>query len=347
MERLAGIDVARKVRPGAQRLAVQALFGAACTIPAMALREAIDLISPGAGPFALIYPSVLIATLFGRWQAGLVALCISFTSALYFVLPPEGSFALTTRSEIIRTALNCLSATVVLLLAESFRRAVRLAEAQREMEIEQSLMLRMELEHRTKNNLALVSGLLQLQERRETDPVAKRALSIAAGRVASLAGAYAHLPISYSVTESVPIRPYLSHLVADVERAVFDQGVCVRCELADISLSRDKATVLGLYTNEALINCAKHAFEGGRTGTVLVSLTSRGSEWILQIQDNGNGSADGKPKEAVSSGLGSTLMKALAKQAGARHSIRILETGCTVELRGQEPTQREQSAATP
>lgn len=337
MERIANLDVTRNVPPGTSRLALQIAFGLACTVPAVALRSVVDLISTGAGPFALIYPTVLIATLFGRWQAGVVALVVLLGWVL-FVLPPDARLDLTSRGEATRLGLNLFSSVVTLLLAEAFRKAVRAAEAKCVSEIEESRVLRMELEHRTKNNLALVSGLLQLQERRETDPAAKQALAVAAGRVASLAGAYANLPISQSVTEDVPMLPYLSHLVDDVEKAVFDDGVKVRCEVADIRLSRDIAMVIGLYTNEALINCAKHAYRGTQAGTVVVSLTDTDCDWTLQIRDDGQGdtSSDVHFQKPDGSGLGTSLMKALAKQAGARHRIAFQEKGCLVELRASK-----------
>jgi hypothetical protein len=110
----------------------------------------IDIIAPTAGPFALVYPTVLLGTLYGHWRGGLVALVTSFGWAWYFVLPTSRSFHFAVLTDPSRVAINALCALIVLVFAETFRRAVDHAVADRDREIARGMMLLDEIEHRTK-----------------------------------------------------------------------------------------------------------------------------------------------------------------------------------------------------
>lgn len=64
----------------------QILFALLCLGLEAVARVAFNLFAPGAAPFALVYPAVLIGTLFAGWQCGLLVLAISELLAWYFVL---------------------------------------------------------------------------------------------------------------------------------------------------------------------------------------------------------------------------------------------------------------------
>ena len=70
-------DVAEKWKFFTLPLFSQIAFGLICTLSLIMLRMVVNVYSPTAGPFALIYPAIMIATLYGRWQAGLVTLLSS------------------------------------------------------------------------------------------------------------------------------------------------------------------------------------------------------------------------------------------------------------------------------
>ncbi len=93
-------------------------------------------------------------------------------------------------------------------------------------------------------------------------------------------------------------------------------------------MSREVALAIGLYTNEALFNCAKYAFNDDPTETVKVTLDGTASAWILEVLDSGSGVAH----EASAYGMGSPLMEAFAQQAHAVHQRNHLEHGCAVRL---------------
>lgn len=332
MHRLARFDVSATIasRPG--KALAEVAFGLVCTLAMVVVRSAIDVAYPFAGPFALTYPTVLIATLYGHWRAGMVTLATAFVYGWFVVLEPHYSFAFANPGDGPRVAINALSCFVVVVLAEGFRRAVAERTRQLEAEVDRRKVLLAELDHRTKNTFALVASMLQIQRRRIEDADAGAALDDAIHRVRTFAEAYSRLTEEQAEGLEMAMRPYLEHLIERVAQAGFGPAVTVEPRIGDIVLPRTIGVPIALYLNEALANCAKYAFAGGRHGTVKVTFTSGGDGWLLRVADDGAGkNAD---RSADSSGLGSQLMTAFARQAGGEHSLRCDEHGCVAELRG-------------
>lgn len=297
----------------------------------IALRSAIDTSMPGVGAFALVYPAVLLATLYGRWEAGLVAYAISFTWASALVLPLNFAMGSVDPHQPARVIVNAVAAMVVLVFAETFRGAVEHERVLREAEIDRRAVLLAELEHRTKNNFALVASLLELQKRRQTSSLVREAFDDAIGRVRTFSEAYIHLAGEQGEGAVVEMRPYLERLVARISSALLPPQVTISSRFAEISLPRETAVAIGLFANEALTNCAKYAFPDGRAGTVEITLSAESETWRLLVRDDGVGENAPLPTQAPG-GIGSQLMVAFARQARARHATRYSDAGCEVSL---------------
>ena len=317
MQRLAQFDVSRQflTRPG--QVAAQLVFGAVCAAAMIGVRAGFDLWAPVSGPFALIYPTILLATLYGHWRAGLVAFAVTFSWAWYFVLPTPRSFLLSDPTDPARVAINAFSALIVLIFAEAFRRAAHSTMEEIRLSADRRLTLLAELEHRTKNNFALVASLLEIQKRRVSDTSLHPLLDDAAGRVRTFADAYSSLAIDQSDGGNVDMKPYLNQLLDRIERAAVPDFVTLYREIDPMDLPRESAVAIGLYLNEAISNCLKYAFPNDRPGKIGVFFQARPEGWRLTIDDNGVG-IDGGPSQG--DGLGSNLLTAFASQAGARHS---------------------------
>ena len=67
------------------------LFGLFWVVVVILVRLVLSFSIGGAGPYSLIYPAILISTLFGRWQAGLICFVLSFLYSWYYILPYPGS----------------------------------------------------------------------------------------------------------------------------------------------------------------------------------------------------------------------------------------------------------------
>jgi two-component sensor histidine kinase len=180
-----------------------------------------------------------------------------------------------------------------------------------------------------KNNFALVVSLLELQKRTADDPRLADALDGAVARVDSFARAYANLAdrSEYGV---VRIRPYLSDVVERMRQAAFNDGVTIDFQCDDCELPREIAVAIGLYTNEAMTNVAKHAFPDGANGNVRIIFSGAADSWSLVVEDNGRGIDGYRP--ASSGGLGSRLFSAFAQQACATHVASSLRPGHRVKL---------------
>lgn len=285
----------------------QLLFAVLCSIGAIVLRSLIDMIAPGAGPFGMIMPFVLVATLFGRWQAGLAAHALLVVHAWYYVLPVVGSFAFADAGSGPHIVINFLAGLAIVGLGELFRRDVRSGAENCNLRIR-------EIDHRVANNFGAILAMIRLQRSRVDDPAVRDALDTASGRVESYARAHRSLYRDGSSGERVDMPSYLSNLCAALESVLSEvSGANIRCWIDDIALPRDQAVTLGLIVNEVATNSAKHAFGQSKGGLISVKLDHEKGRIVLCVADNGSG----MKRTERPGGLGMSLINALAKQAGA------------------------------
>lgn len=339
MQRLARFDISQNLRTPASRAAGQIVFGLVCAMAMIGLRSVIDVVAPTSGPFALVYPTVLIATLFGHWRGGVAALILSFFWAWYIVLETPYSFAFAQPSDPARVAINFLSCLVVVVFAEAFRRAVRTNSEWAERELARRQVLMADLEHRTKNNFQLVASLLSIQKARDPAPGLSAALDDAINRVRTFADAYATLKLDTIDDSDVEMDDYLARLARRVGEASLPPDVTLHVDVAPMSLPREKAVAIGLFVNEALSNCGKYAFFDGRGGSVTVTLAGDADNWALEVRDDGAG------RHAVAAsraGLGSDLFAAFASQAEAEHLVEIMDVGARAALAARRADMQEE-----
>ncbi len=326
------------------KVPVQIGFGAACALAMIAMRSAVDMIAPTSGPFALVYPTVLIATLFGHLLAGAVAYVVCFFWAWYFVLGPVGSFTLDDPSDPARVVINGLATLVIIGFAEIFRRAVQSGNATRDEAIARRELLMEELDHRTKNNFMMVSSLLAIQQRESGNPQVAEALEQASSRVHMFAKAYENLSETRGEGYPVEMRDYINDVIERVRLAGFDGQVDFTVSADTGVLPRQTAVSIGIFINEAVTNCSKYAFPDGRAGNIDVSFTMNEEAWRLVVADDGVGSgpdtgSDTTPALALRpdtdgrrNGRGAVLMAALAQQVRAQHTINASAHGTRVEV---------------
>jgi two-component sensor histidine kinase len=188
-------------------------------------------------------------------------------------------------------------------------------EADLRAALEQRDALMGEIHHRVKNNLQIVSSLLNLQAGRLADPAAQEEFRAARNRVRALATLHRHLYMQHSF-EAVSLIPFLTELT-NQQFASHNESpgerLALRLELADIAISTDQAVSLSLFVTEAVGNAVEHAFPDDMRGTVWLSLVAEGEEVTLSIRDDGIGLPDrgSRPR-----GLGLQLMEGFAKQLG-------------------------------
>ena len=329
MARLSELDFPDRLAPAVPLWAGQLLWAFSCTAAPIVARRFVDIIFVGAGPYSLVAPAVMIATLFGRWQAGLATLIASVLYVWYAVLPAPNSFHFDVADDLPRTIVNFLTLSAIVLLSEIFRRAARTAVFERDRQIVGRDLLIAEFEHRVRNNFASVTGLLQLQLQHAENEETAEALRAAIGRVESIARANRYLFDSGNAIDRIVMPIYLGELCNALNEALFEQSpVSLDCSSTDETIANDKAVAIGLIVNELVTNAAKHAFPDGRDGAISVRFERADPGHRLIVEDNGVG-IDGPPRPGS---LGHRLMDALVKQVGGELDTDSDERGTRITL---------------
>jgi PAS domain S-box-containing protein len=193
-------------------------------------------------------------------------------------------------------------------------------------------VLLQEIHHRVKNNLQVISSLMNLQLRSIKDPPTREALQEAQSRVKAISLIHEMLYQSKDYA-NVPFSEYARKLAANVFDVLGVAPGCVSLELAinEAALAVNKAIPCGLILNELITNALKHGFPNGRRGTVRVALGKMGEGKLqLSVTDDGVGIPAGLDIRQTKS-LGMHLVHTLAEQLGAEVEI-AREQGTSVRF---------------
>ncbi|MDJ0727836.1 MAG: histidine kinase dimerization/phosphoacceptor domain -containing protein [Prochloraceae cyanobacterium] len=190
---------------------------------------------------------------------------------------------------------------------------------QAEIQIEESLrekeILLQEIHHRVKNNLFVVSSLLELQSDRLADSKVVRAFEDSQNRIYSMALIHEQLYRSIDLAH-VDFSKYLKALVSHLSESYNLDSKLITCEfnLEPIALNIESAHPCGLIVNELVTNAFKHAFIDRQEGRIYLNLHKNDRDRIvLIIQDNGRGLPSGIDFQNTES-LGMQLVCTLTKQ---------------------------------
>ena len=176
--------------------------------------------------------------------------------------------------------------------------------------VEKEQLLR-EIHHRVKNNLQVISSLLNLQERALGDHAARAAMSDTRQRISALALIYRALYQGPDLRR-VELRDFLDELIAQTVLAESVRGAPIRTELdiEALEIDPDRLAPLALFAVEAITNAKKHGLD--KCGGILrVSFHVRGETAELAISDTGT---PGLSAAMIGEGVGHTLMTSFARQ---------------------------------
>lgn len=179
-------------------------------------------------------------------------------------------------------------------------------------------VLMKEIHHRVKNNLQVISGLLELQSKNLTDEKAREALQEGRNRVRSIALIHQNL-YQFENISTIDLKRFVTDLSRQVQSVFHGQNsVSVQVNVPVLNLDIDTAVPLGLILNELLTNSFKYAFRDVMTGEVHidVEVISIG-RYKLSYTDNGTGlPADYNTGNAKTLGL--QLVNDLSRQIGGK-----------------------------
>jgi chemotaxis protein methyltransferase CheR len=210
--------------------------------------------------------------------------------------------------------------TSSILLAIEDITARRLAERERDDLMRQKDMLLGEMEHRVANSLQIIASILLMKARNVNSEETRAHLHDAHNRVLAVAAVQRHLHAATGA-EAVKLAPYLQQLCASLAGAMIHDGIDatqVEVEVGSGSTSSANAVSLGLIVTELVINALKHAFPAPKAGAAItVSFVPGEADWTLSVSDNGVGREHRGPTR-TKSGLGTSIVAALAEQLRAR-----------------------------
>ena len=175
-------------------------------------------------------------------------------------------------------------------LERTIERMKRLVE-EKDRLLEQKKVLAEELQHRVRNNLQLVYGMLAKQLDDTPDVAGQRGLKAISRRVTTLAQVYDHL-LGNEMTRTTDFGGYVKSLCLNLAeiQATPDGSVILRCDSDAVVLDLDVVTALGIVVAEVVTNSYDHAFPDGRRGSITVSVRRTGGDIAtITIRDDGTG----------------------------------------------------------
>jgi len=201
----------------------------------------------------------------------------------------------------------------------------------RELErtIKQKEVLLYEINHRVKNNMSVIIGLINLQRHKSKDDYHQKVLEELKEKIYSMAIVQNHLHNNKSLVK-VELRRYLEELIENLHGS-YGHGKEIKLQLglerAVIDIS--KGIPIGLIANEVLTNSFKYAFHQQDKEHILkVQLNRNQDEIVLIFSDNGPGFDPGKTE----TGMGMELIQDLTEQISGQVLFNF-EKGAKVEIR--------------
>ena len=169
------------------------------------------------------------------------------------------------------------------------------AEEQLKLSLKEKEVLLQEVHHRVKNNMQVISSLLNLQSRKIKDNNLRAMFQESQNRVRSIALVHETLyhmkGLSY-----INLKEYFSKLARDLFRVydVSPHTISVNVKAGDVALGIDLVAPCGLIINELISNSLKYAFPEGRRGVISLEADTVGEgEVVLVVRDNGVGMPEG------------------------------------------------------
>ncbi|HEY8469571.1 MAG TPA: response regulator [Longimicrobiales bacterium] len=205
-------------------------------------------------------------------------------------------------------------------------------QASRDAEERQQLLK--ELDHRVRNNLAKITGLVGMARQRAPDETSQAVLAALENRLHAFL--LVHDILRHKKYQGVPSHEIVERLAQRLRNAFRANGrikLDVRC--GEALLDERAAVSVALALNELLSNSLRHAFPGERTGTVAIHMSERDGEYWLEIMDDGIG----MPEEVECvTGSGRSIVDAVVRgELGGRVEYLPAAKGTHVRLRFPSP----------
>jgi two-component sensor histidine kinase len=173
-------------------------------------------------------------------------------------------------------------------IARLISEPIRQYENEIKSSLEEKEVLLKEIHHRVKNNMSIVSAMLQLQDRYSSDSAVKAILEDSQNRINSMAMVHEKLYESENLS-SINLQSYVKELAYHLLATCSYEKISFKHEIDDIALDIDHVIPMGLLLNELLTNSIKHAFSSVNSPEIGIHLSANEGVANLIYSDNGAG----------------------------------------------------------
>ena len=200
--------------------------------------------------------------------------------------------------------------------------------------LEQKEIMMSEIHHRVKNNLQMVSSILDLQGRDLSDEKSIRVIEDSLSRINAISLIHKRLYQSDNI-RGIKINTYLQELAFDILKnfsaTVNPSSIDLQCNIDDLDMDLESAIPIGLITAELITNSCKYAFINITQPKITISLAKQTTGLILAVTDNGVG----KQQSINTSGtaFGTKLIKSLSRKLRAEITENSSSNGTSIQLK--------------
>lgn len=183
-------------------------------------------------------------------------------------------------------------------------------------------LLMKELQHRVKNSLGVVAGLLALEGETVGEGRMRRVFADLRARINSMGGVYEQLYKGGSL-DRIDFQAYVRKLAASLTASYAPDGerIQITTRLAEMEMDLKRAVPLGLILNELITNALKHAYPPERSGEIRVELDRTAEGAVLSVSDDGVGLEEGS-RIAGEPGTGFKLIDMLIDQIDGQFQLK-------------------------
>ncbi len=188
-----------------------------------------------------------------------------------------------------------------------------------DQELKEKALLLKEIHHRVKNNLSIISSLINLQLDRVKDPYHRLLFQEHRDKINSIALIHELVYKSKDFSQ-INLKTYVQEISSNLKEVYRNTSndVVLETKIENVVVDINYALPLGLIINEVMTNSYKHAFRNTKTGTISIELVKDKRLVSLRISDNGSGLNSETKKEES---LGMEILKGLIEQIEGRYSF--------------------------
>jgi len=187
-------------------------------------------------------------------------------------------------------------------------------------------LLVQETNHRVANALQLTASMVRLEAGGIADPAVHGVLMAVQSRIAAIAMVH-RLLCGSPAADAVRLDEYLPDLIGELASWCETDALTCRIagSIAPVTVSPERASMIGILVTELVTNACKHAFPDARAGIIAVRLDACDRELVLQLSDDGVG----QRSCARSAGIGQRLIEAiLCRLGGTLHRVPVPRGTC-------------------